>query len=372
MPQPLHSRFCPLRPESRSGHGLARTGRAARIVRRTGRAARIVRRTGRAARIVRRTGRGPGCRAPAAPQPTAATAHLPNRQENASSRGGRHPVHTVSGRSPAAEAHGLTDRDIRAEAEMLDAAERERRQVRQTTGAYPLMTIDEAYRVQAAWLDLRLDRGEQVIGHKIGLTSRAMQQAMNIDTPDSGFLTDAMVFAPDEPVAAADFCDLRLEVELAFVLADDLSGADLAIDDVLDATGRVTAAVELIASRTPRTDPATGRTRTVVDTIADNAADAGIVTGGHPVGSRDLDLRWVGAVAYRNGAVEETGLAAGVLDHPANGVVWLARRYNEQGMPLRSGQVILSGSFTRPMAVAPGDEFRFDFGPLGAFSLPIV
>ena len=266
----------------------------------------------------------------------------------------------------------LTDEEIWDEARLLDAAERERQQVRQTTSVYPHMTVDEAYRVQAAWLDIRLDRGERVIGHKIGLTSRAMQQAMNIDTPDSGFLTDAMVFAPGEPVAAADFCDLRLEVELAFVLADDLSGADLGIDDVLDATDHVTAAVELIASRTPRTDPATGRTRTVIDTIADNAADAGIVTGGRPIGPRDADLRWVGAIAYRNGVATETGLAAGVLDHPANGIVWLARRYAGQGRSLCAGQVVLSGSFTRPMEVAPGDDFRFDFGPLGAFSIPIL
>ena len=221
-------------------------------------------------------------------------------------------------------AAGLTDSEIRAEAELLDTAERERRQVRQTTSVHPHMTIDEAYRVQAAWLDIRSARGERVVGHKIGLTSRAMQQAMSIDTPDSGFLTDTMVFAPGEPITAADFCDLRLEVELAFVLADDLHGSGLNIDDVLDATDHVTAAVELIASRTPRTDPVSGRTRTVVDTVADNAADAGIVTGGLPVGPRDLDLRWVGAIAYRNGAVEETGLAAGVLDHPANGIVWLA------------------------------------------------
>lgn len=269
-------------------------------------------------------------------------------------------------------AAGLTDAEIRAEAGLLDTAERERRQVRQTTGVHPQMTIDEAYRVQAAWLELRLARGEQVIGHKIGLTSRAMQQAMNIDTPDSGFLTDAMVFPAGEPVTAADFCDLRLEVELAFVLADDLHGAGLSVDDVLDATDHVTAAVEMIASRTPRTDPATGRTRTVVDTIADNAADAGIVAGGLPVGPRDLDLRWVGAIARRNGIVEETGLAAGVLDHPANGIVWLARRYAEQGLALRSGDVILSGSFTRPMEVAPGDEFRFDFGPLGTLDVPIA
>ena len=278
----------------------------------------------------------------------------------------------MSDASPAGGLTGLSDAEIRAEAELLDTAEREHRQVRQTTGAHPHMTIDEAYRVQAAWLDIRLARGERVVGHKIGLTSRAMQQAMSIDTPDSGFLTDAMVFAPGEPIATAHFCDLRLEVELAFVLADDLYGADLDVSDVLDATDHVTAAVEMIASRTHRTDRATGRTRTVIDTIADNAADAGIVTGGTPVGPRDADLRWVGAIAYCNGVVEETGLAAGVLDHPANGIVWLARRYAERDRSLRAGDVILSGSFTRPMAVAPGDDFRFDFGPLGSFSVPIA
>ncbi len=268
--------------------------------------------------------------------------------------------------------HYITQKEIRGEAELLDLAERERRQVRQTTSVYPQMTIEEAFRVQAAWLDIRLDRGEKVIGHKIGLTSKAMQQAMNITTPDSGFLTDAMVFAHDQPVAAADFCDLRLEVELAFVLSDDLAGGDLSIDDVLDATDHVTAAVELIAARTPRIDPTTGRSRTVVDTISDNAADAGIVTGGEPVPPRQLDLRWVGAVAYRNGVAEETGLAAGVLGHPANGIVWLARRYAEQGLKLLAGQVILSGSFTRPMTVSPGDDFRFDFNTLGAFNINII
>lgn len=266
----------------------------------------------------------------------------------------------------------LSDAEVRVEAELLDTAERERRQIRQSTSAHPNMNVADAYRVQAAWLEIRESRGEQVIGHKIGLTSRAMQAAMSIDTPDSGFLTDAMVLNPEAPIAAADYCDPRLEVELAFVLADDLRGANLSIDDVLDATDHVTAAVELIAARSFRTDPVTGRARTVVDTIADNAADAGIVTGGTPVGPRELDLRWVGAIARLNNSVEETGLAAGVLDHPANGIAWLARRYAEQGLTLRAGQVILAGSFTRPMPATPGDHFSFDFGPLGAFSLPII
>lgn len=263
----------------------------------------------------------------------------------------------------------LTTEQIEAEAALLDAAEATATQIRQTTSVYPDMTIDEAYGVQAAWLERKVERGEQLVGHKIGLTSRAMQAAMNISTPDSGFLTRDMVFSPDTTVEASRFCDPKLEIELAFVLATDLAGADLSVDDVLDATDHVRPAVEIIVARSYRTDPDTGRTRTVTDTISDNAADAGIVCGASPVGAREIDLRWVGALGYRNGIIEETGIAAGVLGHPAAGIVWLARRYAEQGLTLETGQTILAGSFTRPIDVRPGDEFRFDFGPLGSFEL---
>ncbi len=263
----------------------------------------------------------------------------------------------------------LTRDQIEAEAALLDRAEATATQVRQTTSVYPDMTIDEAYQVQAAWLQRKIQRDEQLVGHKIGLTSRAMQAAMNINTPDSGFLTDRMVFEPGDTLDAARFCDPKVEVELAFVLARDLSGGALSIEDVLDATEYVTPAAELLAARTYRQEPSTGRTRTVVDTISDNAADAGIVCGGIRVGPREADLRWAGALAYRNGVVEETGIAAGVLDHPAAGIVWLADRYAAQGLALLAGQVILAGSFTRPIDVRPGDEFRFDFGALGEFEI---
>ena len=263
----------------------------------------------------------------------------------------------------------LTDEQIRAEAALLDSAERDRSQIRQTTSVYPDMTLDDAYRVQAAWLELRLARGEQMVGHKIGLTSRAMQEAMNITTPDSGFITDAMVLPPNSTLIAANFCDPKIEVELCFVLAEDLSGPDLSIDDVLDATSYVTPAAELIAARSFRRDPATGRTRTVVDTVADNAADAGLICGGRRVGPREVDLRWVSALAYRNDVITETGVAAGVLDHPARGIIWLARRYHDQGLQLKAGQSVLAGSFTRPIDIRPGDNFYFDYGELGAFGL---
>lgn len=257
----------------------------------------------------------------------------------------------------------------RDEAQRLDQAERQASQMRQTTEAHPDLTIDDAYAIQAAWRELRVGRSEIVVGHKIGLTSRAMQAAMNITTPDSGFITDAMVFAPNSTLTAADFCDPKVEIELAFTLATDLTGEDLSVDDVLDATEFVQPAVELIAARSFRRDPTTNRTRTVVDTISDNAANAGIISGGERVGPRDIDLRWVSALGYRNGIVEETGVAAGVLDHPARGISWLAARYAQTGQTLNAGDVILAGSFTRPIDITSGDEFHFDYGPLGAFGL---
>jgi len=256
-----------------------------------------------------------------------------------------------------------------AEALMLDQAELFATQMRQTTQVYPDLTIDDAYLIQAAWQKIKLDRGEQLVGHKIGLTSRAMQAAMNITTPDSGFLTNRMVFEPNSELAAADFCDPKLEIELAFVLGTELAGSDLSIDDVLDATDHVAPAVELIAARSFRRDPDSARTRTVVDTIADNAANAGIIMGETKVGPREIDLRWVGALGSRNGVIEETGVAAGVLGHPAEGIVWLARRYHEQGLRLEASQVILAGSFTRPIDIRSGDDFHFDYGPLGAFEM---
>ena len=256
---------------------------------------------------------------------------------------------------------------VTAEAVRLDEAERTRTQTSPLTARYPDATIDDAYAVQAAWVARKLERGRTVVGHKIGLTSRAMQAAMGIDTPDSGVLLDDMVFDEGTTIDAGAFCDPRVEVELAFVLGRDLDEPGASSLDVLSATERIVPAVELIAARSHRVDPETGRARTVVDTISDNAANAGIITGGRAVRPDDLDLRWAGAVLTRNGVVEETGLAAGVLNDPARGVAWLARRYAAQGRSLGAGQVVLAVSFTRPVTVRPGDVFHADFGRLGAF-----
>ncbi|MEX2481280.1 MAG: 2-oxo-hepta-3-ene-1,7-dioic acid hydratase [Gammaproteobacteria bacterium] len=251
----------------------------------------------------------------------------------------------------------------------LDEAERTRMQIGQFSLEYPDITIADAYAIQRAWVALKLARGQRLRGHKIGLTSRAMQRASNITEPDYGALLDDMFFDSGTTIPLAAFIEPRVEVELAFVLESALQGPGCTVFDVLDATAYVVPAVEIIDARIVRIDPASGMTRKVFDTIADNAADAGVVLGGRPVRPHDVDLRWVAAVLYRNGVVEESGVAAAVLNHPAHGVAWLADKLGQHGVALAPGQVILAGSFTAPVFVHAGDTFHVDYGPLGAVTL---
>ena len=259
----------------------------------------------------------------------------------------------------------LNDIQIRKAAEDIHAAEQQRRQRRALTLDYPDLSIADAYGIQAQWMALKQAEGRQVRGYKIGLTSRAMQLTMHIDEPDYGTLLDDMFFANDAEINAADFTDPRIEVELAFILKQRLAGENVTVADVLQATDYVVPALELIAARTCRTDPDSGYVRKIQDTIADNAASAGVIMGEQSVRPDSVDLRWCGALLYRNGVVEETGLAAGVLDHPANGIAWIAKRFARHGIALEPGQVLLSGSFTRPVLARPGDAFRADYGNLG-------
>ena len=259
----------------------------------------------------------------------------------------------------------LTAQQIADAVATLHGAELESRQVPALTLTYPGMDLEDAYAVQQGWVARKLAEGRRVIGYKIGLTSRAMQMAMKIDTPDYGVLLDDMLFPSGGSIAAGRFTDPRIEVELAFVMKHHLAGEDVSLDEVLEATDCVVPALELIAARSYRTDPGTGYTRTVVDTIADNAANAGIILGDTRVKPADIDLRWAGAMLFLNGEIEETGLAAGVMNHPAHGIRWVCKRFAPHGIGLEPGQVILSGSFTRPVVVGPGDHIRADYGPLG-------
>ncbi len=253
----------------------------------------------------------------------------------------------------------------------LHQSEKTRVQVEHFSKRFPAMTIDDGYAVSRAWMQIKRAEGRTVIGHKIGLTSRAMQLSSQISEPDFGTLLDDMLFAPGD-IAATRFIAPRVEVELAFVLKRRLEGTQLTVDDVLDATDYVTPAIEIIDARIEQFDRHTKAMRRVQDTISDNAANAGIVIGGARVLPRSVDLPWCGAILRQNGVVEETGLAAGVQGHPAIGVAWLARKLAPWGECLEAGQTVLAGSFTRPIAAKLGDVFDADYGPLGRFEFTFV
>lgn len=254
-------------------------------------------------------------------------------------------------------------------AELLRQAERTRTPLRQISQTHPGLTIEDAYAIQRAGVAIKESEGRVVLGRKIGLTSRAMQQSVGITEPDYGVLYDDMFYTDGSVVPLDRFVSPRVEVELAFVLGQPLHGPNCSIYDVLRATEYVTPALEILDSRIQMADPETGSSRTIVDTIADNAADAGIVTGGRVVRPHDVDLRWVSALLFRNGVIEESGVAAAVLNHPANGVAWLASKLSAHGAGLEAGQVILAGSFTRPVWVRDGDTFHADYGRLGSIAV---
>jgi 2-oxo-hept-3-ene-1,7-dioate hydratase len=248
----------------------------------------------------------------------------------------------------------------------LHESEKSRVQVRHFSMRHPEMTVEDGYAISREWVKAKLAEGRVVRGHKIGLTSRAMQQSSQIDEPDYGTLLDDMFFEPGT-IPTERFIAPRVEVELAFVLKRKLEGDRITVDDVLDATEYVTPAIEIIDSRIEQFDRHTKVMRKVFDTISDNAANAGIIVAGKRVKPQEVDLPWCGAILRQNDVVEETGLAAGVQGHPAIGVAWLAMKLAPWGESLQPGQVVLAGSFTRPVAAKKGDRFDADYGALGRF-----
>jgi 2-oxo-hept-3-ene-1,7-dioate hydratase len=262
----------------------------------------------------------------------------------------------------------LSSTDIAAAADSLDQAERTRIQTGLLSLRHPGMTMDDAYAIQGAWVQRKLAAGRKVIGWKIGLTSKAMQYALDIDVPDSGVLFDDMQFADGDSIPKDRFIQPRIEAELAFVTKAPLAGPNVSLFDVLNATDYVTPALEILDTRILRVDPQTKKARTIVDTISDNAANAGIVVGGRAVRPDQVDLRWAGAIVSRNAQVEETGLGAGVLNHPARGIAWLAKRLAAYGERIEAGQIVLAGSFIRPVEARHGDTIVADYGALGTVS----
>ncbi|GAA3880510.1 2-oxo-hepta-3-ene-1,7-dioic acid hydratase [Leifsonia kafniensis] len=255
---------------------------------------------------------------------------------------------------------------ITAIADELAAAERDRTTVPLLTARHPCMTVDDSYAVQNEWRRRGVAAGRRLVGRKIGLTSKVMQVATGISEPDYGAIFADSVFENGAVIDHDRFSNVRIEVELAFVLAEPLEGPNVTVFDVLKATEYVVPALEILSSRIELAG------RTIVDTISDNAAFGGLIYGGNPMRADALDLRWVSALLYRNEVIEESGVAAAVLNHPATGVAWLANKLAQHGDRLEAGEIVLAGSFTRPMWVEKGDTVFADYREMGTITCRFI
>lgn len=256
----------------------------------------------------------------------------------------------------------LSESERREASRLLMKAQTERQQVPGPSRTWPQITLEDSYAIAALGIQEKVAAGAIVGGRKIGLTSKAMQRSSQIDEPDFGILLDNMFIAEGGRVSRDSFCVPRAELEIAFIMGRRLTGPGIQLDNVIDATESIAPSIEIIDARAE--DP-----RTIFDTVADNGAAAGVVLGPDRFDPREFDMPWLGAMMYRNGEVEETGLAAGVLDHPANAVVWLANKLVEFEESVEPGQVILTGSFVRPVWAEAGDHLVGDFGPMGTVSV---
>ncbi|KZM68744.1 2-keto-4-pentenoate hydratase [Nocardia terpenica] len=242
----------------------------------------------------------------------------------------------------------------------LAAAERDRVPVDPLITRYPGIDVVDAYEIQLINIRRRLAGGARVVGHKVGLSSKAMQQMMGVDEPDYGHLLGEMRVFEDVPVEAARYLYPRVEVEVGFVLGKDLPGADCTEADVLDATVAYAPAIELIDTRIKDWNIA------LCDTIADNASSAGWVLGAQRVEPDRLDIKNIDARLTRNAEVVAEGRSDAVLGDPTIAVAWLARKVASFGVRLRAGDIVLPGSCTRAIDARPGDVFRAEFAGLGS------
>lgn len=256
----------------------------------------------------------------------------------------------------------LTGQQRLAAAQSLLEATRLRKQAPQVSVQWPTVEIDDAYAISQLVAKIRADAGGKLVGHKVGLTSKAMQASSKIDEPDYGHVFEDMLIEDGATVLASDFCVPRVEPELTFILSQDLRGPNVTGDDVMAATEWIVPSIEIIDARV--LEP-----RKIYDTVSDNGAAAGLILGKNRYRPADIDVRWVGALFKRNGEIEETGIAAGVMDHPANAVAWLCNKLATFDVGMKAGHMILSGSFTRPVWASKGDELVADFGPLGTVSV---
>ena len=248
-------------------------------------------------------------------------------------------------------------------AKSLREAERTRKAIGPLTEKNPALSIEDAYTIQMLNVEDRLKNGGKIIGKKVGLTSKAMQDFLGVNAPDFGHLFADMTYEEDVPLAVKSFMQPKIEAELAFVLGEDLKGPGVTISDVLRASAGVMASFEVIDSRV-----ADWKIK-IQDTIADNGSSAGLVLGAELYPVSRCNLKYVGLVLEQNGRIIDTAAGAAVLGHPASSVAWLANTLGANGIALHKGEIILAGSFTKAYPVKAGDTFSAHFGGLGSVKI---
>ncbi len=258
----------------------------------------------------------------------------------------------------------MLDDAIRAElAADLAEAERSRVPIDPLTEGNPGIDVVDAYEIQLLNIRQRVAEGARVVGHKVGLSSEAMQKMMNVDEPDYGHLLADMEVFQDVPVTTSDYLYPRVEVEVAFILAEDLPGVGCTEDDVLAATAAFAPSIELIDTRIKNWQIK------LCDTIADNASSAGWILGPERVSPKDIDIQAIDAVLKCNGEVVAEGRSDAVLGNPVTAVAWLARKVDSFGVRLKAGDVVLPGACMRAIDARPGDSFLAEFAGLGSVRL---
>jgi 2-oxopent-4-enoate hydratase len=262
----------------------------------------------------------------------------------------------------------ISDSIIEEYAMALLKAEETRIPIEPITRKYPNLSTEDAYKIQLKIIEEKKKRGEVIIGKKIGLTSKAMQELAGINEPDYGFLTDRMVVFEDFPIKLSELIQPAVEAEIAFVLKEDLNGPGVLVSDVLRATDYVMPSLEIIDGRTKRYPGE----RRVENSILDNAGVGRVVLGGTKSSLDDIDLRLVGLVFEKNGEVISTAAGAAVYGNPAQAVAWLANKLSEFGVALNSGETIISGSLIAAVRVKEEDCFNASFDRIGSVKVKFI
>jgi 2-oxo-3-hexenedioate decarboxylase len=248
--------------------------------------------------------------------------------------------------------------DARQIASQLVRAERDRTEIPQFTGLDPDIDVETAYAAQWEFVQAKLDAGERLAGAKLGLTSRAKQEAMGLAEPLYGWITSGMIAPYGEPIDRSTLIHPRVEPEIAFLLGRDLA-APATVTSVLAATDAVFAAIDILDSRYQNFKFA------LPDVVADNASAGGVVLGPATRRPGELDLRLTGCVFRANGEVVSTAAGAATMGHPAAAVAWLVNRLGDRGRSLSAGQIVLSGGLTAPVPLEPGTSVAAELDGLG-------